>query len=1306
VSWARRIAIGLLALLAAVCAILAWLVTTRSGAAWALSLAEERAGIIAVGHLDGSFAHGLALRDIEIDLGAGGPSIAIEALRVELRLAFLLRGAVDVERMEIDGATVRTPDPDASPSTEDADETESGEGMPEAPVGIVVRQLVARDLVILRRAGGPVRITSLRTSGSWLGRELAVHTLELQSPDGRLRLDAVAAGEDRLHLAGSATFEWAVDATTYAGELDIETVESRIEGRARLTSPLEATLAGALDQREDTPWSLDMDVPAFDVQPALGIELPVERMGARLCVHGTDATASATGTVVVDDTIAHVQALDVAAADATVRIERLLVALATRDEAEGSGALAGGEILASGTLRIDRDPIEVGLALEWRGVTTPALPLLRRLRTDGSIAVQATGTAFDVRGGATVEARQGDDGLMRARVDVALEGSPEALRIRSLRIEEAGGATSAGTLLVTGRVALAPQIAWDLDAVAERFDPGAVLAGWHGSVELVLATAGEVSESGPRARLSIERLGGRLLGRPLSGGGSLHITPDHTVTGDIRAASGGDWIEVTGASGEILDARVAFAIESLGAWYPASDAPAPPRSASARRGERGSAEGADAVSRFGGSVNGRFTVQGAWPAVALRGHAEAGALTFGEIGARSVVLDVNLDRTEPLAGELVLASQDLTARGLRLARAEVSVVGALSDHRMSLSAQGERLSAQMAAHGSAVDRTWFVSLDALEMSLPRLRGLSLQAPASLTVHDGGAVTLSSACLARDETSVCLSAERSDTGDLAADFSLVNLPLAAIAPNGSEALRDLRGRVSGDGTLRLSAAGDVGGRVALRSPIGRARVTPDVAVGLNGGERIELYRDLRVTAELTGDTAVLSVAAALVGDGSLEGQVTARSLGAPESPIAGRMVARIPSVAPLVALAADIGDPAGRLSAKLAISGTLQSPALQAEITAMELAGSLPALGTRLEAGEIRVRPAPNGALDVEGSIRSGAGRIGLSGAWSNDTGLSLALRGAELLAADLPGARVVVTPDLRLTYDTEGLALSGDVHIPSARIDLDLLARNDAASVSPDVVVVDRAPEPIADASANLPLRARVAVSLGDDVELRGDGFEAALSGSVLVTEMPGRATTASGEVIARGVYRAYGQELSIDRGLIRYAGTPLADPRLSVVAVREVSGVTVGLRITGSASSPNLDVFSSPPMPQADALAYLVTGRPLASVGAAVGEEQRDALAAAARSLGAAAGSSIAERIGARLGIDELGIQENELLGGDAFTVGKYLSPRLYVGYGVGLFEPGDMLELRYSLSDVLSLEILRGTEDTRAGVELRLER
>jgi translocation and assembly module TamB len=133
------------------------------------------------------------------------------------------------------------------------------------------------------------------------------------------------------------------------------------------------------------------------------------------------------------------------------------------------------------------------------------------------------------------------------------------------------------------------------------------------------------------------------------------------------------------------------------------------------------------------------------------------------------------------------------------------------------------------------------------------------------------------------------------------------------------------------------------------------------------------------------------------------------------------------------------------------------------------------------------------------------------------------------------------------------------------------------------------------------------------------------------------------------------------------------------------------------------LTVFSNPVMEQSDALSYLVTGKPLSQVKGGEGSMVN----AAAQALGSATGNLLAKSIGSKLGIDDIGVSSSDALGGNsAFTVGKYLSPRLYLSYGVGLFEPGQVITLRYRLSKRWSFEAQNATDFNRASLNYRIEK
>jgi translocation and assembly module TamB len=154
----------------------------------------------------------------------------------------------------------------------------------------------------------------------------------------------------------------------------------------------------------------------------------------------------------------------------------------------------------------------------------------------------------------------------------------------------------------------------------------------------------------------------------------------------------------------------------------------------------------------------------------------------------------------------------------------------------------------------------------------------------------------------------------------------------------------------------------------------------------------------------------------------------------------------------------------------------------------------------------------------------------------------------------------------------------------------------------------------------------------------------------------------------------------------------------VDVRAKRKVDDITVGIEVSGSALRPQLAVWSDPALDQAEALSYLVLGRPLRSASSADSAK----LGQAAAAIG---GNLLAGRLGARLGFDTFGVADSQALGGAAFTVGKFLSPALYLSYGVSLFGSGQVVTLRYLLSEQFDIEIESGSE-SRAGFNYRIER
>lgn len=168
------------------------------------------------------------------------------------------------------------------------------------------------------------------------------------------------------------------------------------------------------------------------------------------------------------------------------------------------------------------------------------------------------------------------------------------------------------------------------------------------------------------------------------------------------------------------------------------------------------------------------------------------------------------------------------------------------------------------------------------------------------------------------------------------------------------------------------------------------------------------------------------------------------------------------------------------------------------------------------------------------------------------------------------------------------------------------------------------------------------------------------------------------------------------------FAGGPIDNPGFDVRAIRRARDSTVvGLAIRGTLREPEVTIFSEPPMLQSDAFAYLLIGRPLAEASASEGSR----LTRAARSLGLRGGNLLAQRIGARFGLDDFRIEAEDSWEGASFLAGKYLSPRLYVAYSLGLFQSTGLLRVRYLLSSKWTLQAETG-DGTATDIFYRIER
>ena len=199
----------------------------------------------------------------------------------------------------------------------------------------------------------------------------------------------------------------------------------------------------------------------------------------------------------------------------------------------------------------------------------------------------------------------------------------------------------------------------------------------------------------------------------------------------------------------------------------------------------------------------------------------------------------------------------------------------------------------------------------------------------------------------------------------------------------------------------------------------------------------------------------------------------------------------------------------------------------------------------------------------------------------------------------------------------------------------------------------------------------------------------------------PQGAAVASGELEVRnGKYRAYTRELDVERGRLLFNGGPVTDPGVDLRATRKLPGYTVGVLVRGLLRLPQLTLFSEPPLPQAQIASMLIVGQSLDSLQA----QDRENLGNERASLMAQGGPLLAGQIGRQVGLDEVGVAD-DAQNGTAIVLGKFLSPRLYVSYGISLVDQINTLKLRYTIGDRWVLSAESGRE-AALDIEYRIEK
>ena len=210
---------------------------------------------------------------------------------------------------------------------------------------------------------------------------------------------------------------------------------------------------------------------------------------------------------------------------------------------------------------------------------------------------------------------------------------------------------------------------------------------------------------------------------------------------------------------------------------------------------------------------------------------------------------------------------------------------------------------------------------------------------------------------------------------------------------------------------------------------------------------------------------------------------------------------------------------------------------------------------------------------------------------------------------------------------------------------------------------------------------------------MQGQGLKTRLAGKVQIRSTPEQPRPqVSGDIrTVEGSYRAYGVDLTLESGLLHFAGA-YDDPALDILAIRPHTSKRVGVRVLGSAQRPDIRLYAEPELPDAEKLAWLVLGRSANGPGGDLAILQQAALSLMGRN-----GQPLDGGLAKALGLDDLSYRAASVASDGSVTtaavnLGKRLSSRLYVEYGHSLAGAVGTVTVLYDLSKALTLRAKAG--------------
>lgn len=861
------------------------------------------------------------------------------------------------------------------------------------------------------------------------------------------------------------------------------------------------------------------------------------------------------------------------------------------------------------------------------------------------------------------------EGIPAGVLHTQLNGDLSHISLNELNIE-----TLDGKIQGTGNVNWKEEVKWDTRIKIEKIKPGLQWSQLNGGVlSGLIETKGRVNHKGGwivklpsfdiygKYRKKSFSLVGEMGAADLEGKGNIRVE-----TKAISFHHGQNTIELSGKVGRQLELDLILDVPNL----------------------------TDFSSKIKGQVKGKIDIWGTIKAPNASFNLDANSIDVEKlVSIKKMNLRGSVKSTPLISGGLLLKMQGLKSQGVDISALSLRASGDEKDHTLSLEVEGEPVSANINLRGGfKANKNWEGQLYASHVDTP-IGPWKLDKNVNVAFNSKTKmVNVGVFCWLQKKSRLCLdkSAVISDSGQADVSLSHFNLlQLQTLLPQGLY----LNGVVNGKAKVawKPKSLPNIDAHVMLE----KGSITPQKGKPLTLG-----WDEILLNVKLENENLNAKVKIDLTDNGRLNFNAKMTDLSSNERTLKSDLDIRDINIDVLSSLVGPGAIVEGMINSRISLEnkikdGNIDIPQAKGSISLTKLKLQSLALPIEVNKGEITLQ-LKGSEGEIKGELKTEEGDVLLLGNahWSelDKMRASFSVKGKDIKVIVPPMVTLKVSPNINLKLTPKELNVTGKVDVPWGRIVVESLPVS-AVKISNDVVILNDKFEPIKKEKPDLLIvNAQIGVTIGDDVKLDAFGLKSGLVG-ILNVESDQYGQKVGGEInLEKGTFRSFGQDLLIKKGQIIFNGPP-DQPYIQIEAIRNPDAieddVEAGIRLSGPADSPEMEIFSKPAMAQANALSYLTRGRNLDST------SDGNVMTSMLIGLGLSQSQKLVGQIGDAVGVDDFSLDTSGTGNDEKVEVSGYILPGLQVKYGVGIFTRLPEFKVRYRLIKDLYVEAVSGTDN-----------